>query len=314
MSRDLEIVFYSPDPQRLDEWIACLRAQGLRFEPVRWQAGQPASGARFAIVWLPPEDLFRSETSLQAVFNVGAGVDGILRNPGLPDHVDVVRLEDSGLTAKITEYVIHAIAEINRHMGDYRQANRERHWRPAPYTYAEDWPVGIMGLGVIGRQLAVSLSRLGYPVSGWARSLHDIEGVACHAGEAGLDRFLARTRLLINVLPLTGATENILGQRTFSRLRAGSHLINLGRGEHLDEQALIDSIAGGTLAGAVLDVFRTEPLPGDHPFWNIPAIRITPHISGATNLKLAMEQIAGKIAIYVAGSKPSGVVDRNAGY
>jgi glyoxylate/hydroxypyruvate reductase A len=314
MDSDLAIVFYSPDPGRLDEWIDCLKEQGLQFTPVRWRAGMAGSGARFAVVWLPPAELFESETNLEAVFNVGAGVDGILRNPALPDHVDVVRLEDSGLVAKIIEYVVHAIAEINRHMGDYRSANQERAWQPAAYTYPEDWPVGVMGLGVIGRELAVALSRLGYPVAGWSRTLHDIDGVACYAGDACLDGFLQRTRLLINVLPLTVATENILSRRLFSRLRRDSYVLNLGRGEHLDEQALIEAIADGVLAGAVLDVFRTEPLPAEHPFWAVPAIRITPHISGATNLKLAMAQIAAKLAIYLAGSKPSGIVDRKAGY
>lgn len=219
------------------------------------------------MVWLPPAELFESETGLEAVFNVGAGVDGILRNPALPDHVDIVRLEDSGLVAKIIEYVVHAIAEINRQMADYRRANQERAWRPAAYTYPEDWPVGVMGLGVIGRELAMALSRLGYPVAGWSRTLHDIDGVARYAGDAGLDCFLQRTRLLINVLPLTVATENILGRQTFSRLRRDSYVVNLGRGEHLDEQALIEAIADGVLAGAVLDVFRSEPLPAEHPFW-----------------------------------------------
>lgn len=310
----MRILFYSPDSESVDEWIHFLAAEGIRFDPIRWKPGDRPSGVEIMITRFPKDEMFRGETHLKVVFNVTAGVDTLLKMKSLPVHVPIVRLEDSGMATKMAEYVIHAVADINRSMEKYRQAKKDKTWLPEHRSYVEDWPIGVMGLGVIGREVAAQVAHLGYPVNGWARSRHTLDGVACYAGKADFKDFVSRSRVLVNVLPVTKETENILNKETFSFLLPDGYVINMGRGQHLDESDLTESIADGTLAGAVLDVFRQEPLPVDHPFWANPAITITPHVSGTTDMKAAMKQVAEKLKAWQAGEKMSGVVDRATGY
>lgn len=310
----LEILFHSIRPEQVENWIQFLRDEGLEFTPVFRQPGQGPTGARLAVVWMPPAQLFHDEDRLEVVFNVGAGVDAILEANVLPDQVDLVRLEDSGMAAKMAEYVIHAMAEITRNMGQFRDAQQQRAWASAEHVYTEDWPVGILGLGVIGSKIAAGLASMGYPVRGWSRRQRHFDGVECFAGEDGFNEFVAGSRVLVNVLPLTPETRHVLNRDTFGNMLPGGHIINIGRGEHLDEDALLACLDDGTLAGATLDVFTTEPLPHSHPFWTHPKVVITPHISGTTNARLAMRQIAAKVRAWRAGTPLTGVVDRRAGY
>lgn len=310
----MEILFYSDKPEVVETWMACLRAEGLDFKPVFREPGQAPTGARVAIVWMPHEQLFDKEAKLEVVFNVGAGVDAILASGVLPENVDLVRLEDSGMGAKMAEYVIHALAEITRDMAQFRSAQAQQAWQPMPHVYVEDWPVGILGLGVIGSQIAASIAALGYPVLGWSRRQRHFDGVESYAAADGLGKFLSRTRVLVNVLPLTPETHHILNKSTFSQLLPGGHVINIGRGDHLNEDELLECLDSGTLSGATLDVFKAEPLPENHPFWTHAAIQITPHISGTTNPRLAMRQIATKLRAWRAGTSFTGVIDRRSGY
>lgn len=313
----MNIVFYSPTRARAQQWEEKLKAQGLQFKAQHWNTDSTPAGvgdADYAVVWLPPEQLFQHHTNLKAVFNVGAGADAILKLHSLPDHLSVVRLDDEEIGSKMAEYVLYMVARITRGMDHYATAKAEKKWTPAPYAYFSDWPIGLMGLGKIGRQIAGLLSSLGYPINGWARSPREIKGVTCYHGSDQFTDFLGASRIVINVLPLTDATTGILNMQTFSRMPKGGHIINIGRGEHLDETALLQALDQGQLAGAVLDVFRQEPLPESHPFWTDARIHVTPHISGATNLEQAMKQIAAKIKALQEGKAISGIVDRRTGY
>lgn len=314
VASSLEILFYAEQRAMVDEWMTYLREEGLEFTPVFREPGQDPTGARVAIVWMPPPELFDDESNLEVVFNVGAGVDAILAANALPEHVSLVRLEDTGMGAKMAEYVIHAVAEITRNMGQFRDAQKQKSWAPTSHVYFEDWPVGILGLGVIGSQVAASVATLGYPVRGWSRRQRHFEGVESYAGDDGFDKFLASSRILVNVLPLTPETAGILNRDTFSKLLPGAHIINIGRGGHLVEDDLLACLDDGTLQGATLDVFQVEPLPADHAFWTHPAVSVTPHISGTTNARLAMRQITTKLRAWRAGTAFSGIVDRRAGY
>ena len=176
------------------------------------------------------------------------------------------------------------------------------------------FPIGVMGLGVLGRRVAQALASFDFPVNGWSRTLKSVPGVRCFGGDAGLAQFLAESRGLVCLLPLTAATRNILNHTTLSQLQRGGYVVNVARGAHVVDEDLIALVDSGHLAGATLDVFRTEPLPPEHAFWQHPRIVVTPHMSARTLHEESIAQIASKIIAMNQGQAVSGVVNREAGY
>jgi glyoxylate/hydroxypyruvate reductase A len=181
-------------------------------------------------------------------------------------------------------------------------------------TERQAYPVGVMGLGVIGAHVAQTLTAFDLPVFGWARSPKTIGGVTCFAGHDQLDAFLRSVRILVCVLPLTPDTQDIINHANLAKLKPGGYLINVARGAHLVDADLLALLNSGQLAGATLDVFREEPLPSDHPFWQHPKITLTPHISARTLRALSLSQIAAKILQIERGETVDGMVDRGRGY
>lgn len=309
----MHILFACPhhDP---DAWVPLLPAAmpGCRISV--WNPEGPPSGAQAALVWRPPAELFAHETGLHTLFNLGAGVDALLKMPEIPPHVRIVRLEDAGMAVQMAEYALYALLRVARDFEAFDQAQARQHWDTRDGTRQADWPVGVLGLGQVGARVAAVLADFGYPVAGWARTPREIPGVEVYAGREALPDFLARTRFLINVLPLTPDTQDILNRDTLSRLLPGAHLVNVGRGEHLVEEDLVAMLEEGEIAGATLDVFRTEPLPADHPFWRDPRVHVTPHIAARTLRDESIAQIAGKVAALMRGEAITGVVERGRGY
>ncbi len=309
----MKILFVAGDPKP-ERWTVPIKELLPEAEVYVWDPEGPAVGADYAIVWQPPEALFERETHLKAVFNLGAGIDGLLKVANLPEALTVVRLEDAGMSVQMAEYVLHQLLEASRGMETYREQQRQSLWKIHRPIKRSEWPVGVMGLGHIGKRVARTLANLDYQVSGWARGEHSLEGVSTYAGPGQLGDFLQATRVLVNTLPLTDETRDIINYELLSQLRPDAVLINVGRGEHLVEDDLLRALDDGTLLRASLDVFRKEPLPEGHPFWQRQEITITPHISARTLRDATIEQITGKIRDHAAGRAISGIVDTNRGY
>lgn len=309
----MKVLFVAGDPKP-ERWTAPIKELLPEAEVYVWDAHSPAVDADYAIVWQPPAELFERETRLKAVFNLGAGIDGLLAVPNLPPDLPVVRLEDAGMSAQMAEYVLHQLVEASRGMETYREQQRQGVWKIHRPIKRSEWPVGVMGLGHIGKRVARTLADLDYRVNGWARSEHTLNKVTTYAGPGGLPDFLGSTRVLVNTLPLTEETRDILNHQLFSQLLPGAVVVNVGRGEHLVEDDLIKALDDGHVARAALDVFRQEPLPEDHPFWQRPEITITPHISARTLRDATLEQITGKIRAYDNGQPITGIVDTSRGY
>jgi len=299
-------------------WLDTLRATFA-------QAGLPATlvehqgqgcGARYAVVWMPPDSLFATERDLRAVFNVGAGVEKLLALAALPPQLPVLRLVDAGMAPKMAEYVCFALARITRGLHRFGSPQPLRDWnadrpRGTPPT------VGVMGLGAIGATIARAVTTFGYQALGWSRSPRAMDGVRCFAGADELEPFLARTNVLVDVLPLTAETENLLNAKRLAQLPGGAHVINIGRGATIVDEDLLAALDNGHLASATLDVFRVEPLPSGHPFWFHPKITVTPHLSGPTPREPAAQQIASAIAQLESGVPAAslpGFVERARGY
>ena len=309
----MKILFVAGDPKP-ERWTVPIRELLPDAEIYVWDPDGPAVNADYAIVWQPPSALFEREKNLKAVFNLGAGIDGLLKVPNLPKDLTVVRLEDAGMSAQMAEYVLHQLLEANREMETYREQQRQGVWKIHRPMKRSEWPVGVMGLGHIGKRVARTLAALDYRVSGWARGEHSLEGVSTHAGPDQLAGVLKSTRALVNTLPLTDETRDIINYDLLSQLQPGAVLINVGRGEHLVEDDLLRALDEGILRKASLDVFRKEPLPEDHPFWQREDITITPHISARTLRDATLEQITGKIRDHAQGRPITGVVDTERGY
>ena len=309
----MHILFACPlhDP---DVWVPRLEAAmpGCRISV--WNPDGPPSGAEVALVWKPPVELFRHETRIETLFNLGAGVDALLKMKEIPPHVRIVRLEDAGMSVQMAEYALYALLRVSRDFEAFDQSQARQHWDTREGTRQADWPVGVLGLGQVGARVAQTLAEFGYPVAGWSRTPREIAGVESFAGQEALPAFLARTRFLVNVLPLTPDTRGILNRDTLGQLLPEAHLVNVGRGERLVEEDLVQMLEEGEIAGATLDVFHTEPLPQDHPFWRDPRVHVTPHIAARTLRDESIAQIAAKVARMMRGEPITGVVERTRGY
>ncbi len=273
---------------------------------------QTIGAADYAITWSPAQTFFDAQPELKAVFALGAGVDSLLKL-NLPTHLDLVRIEDGGMGAQMADYVTHALL---RHVGrfeQYAQDIRAGHWIQYDAQDRSNFPVGVLGLGLLGSQIAQRVRDLGFPVAGWSRGPKAIQGIRCYS-ENALKDFLSRSRVLVCALPLTPQTQDILNEQHLGLLLPGAYLINVARGAHLVEADLLKLLATGQIAGACLDVLRSEPAPTNHPFRSHPRVTLTPHIAAHTLLAPSIAQISQKIRAMQNGHAISGVVQRERGY
>ncbi|MFC5046681.1 2-hydroxyacid dehydrogenase [Aquimarina hainanensis] len=253
----------------------------------------------FAVCWKPQPQLLKQFPNLQIVQSAGAGVDHITRTQQLdPDKITLSRIVDPHLSNDMWEYLLSIVLSQLKNTAVYTLANQHRQWTPLPYKRLQDMTISIMGLGNIGKHVASQFAALGARVKGWSNSPKELPQVDTYAGEAALSSFLKHTDILINILPLTSKTENILRKEILSQLNKEAYLINVGRGEHLVEQDLITLVESKHLSGATLDVFRTEPLPDKHPFWTYDNIQITPHIASITNIHSCITQIVQNYQLF----------------
>ncbi len=306
------IVFCAPQAKPAS-WLRGLADRLPDATVANWSPDAPQSPADYAVVWMPPDAFYATQPRLKAIFNLGAGVDGLLRSAALPDDVPVVRLEDAGMAPLMAEYVLHAVVRHARGLDRMDDERRERRWTWRPAADRSTFPVGVMGAGALGGPVARQLVAHGFTVSMWSRRARSIDGVRGYGADE-LDAFLAATRILVCLLPLTPDTENIIDASLLAKLRDDAYVVNVARGGHVVDADLIAAIRGGKLAGALLDVFREEPLPPTHPFWDEPRIAMTAHCSALTQQRETLDQIASKIAAAERGEPLGGVVDRARGY
>lgn len=296
---------------KAEPWLAAFRAALPGVDISEWAPGAPQ--ADHAVVWSPPQQFMDEQPALKGIFNTGAGVDALLKLR-LPAGATLVRLDDAGMSVQMAEYVCHAIIRHFRELDGYEADVAQGKWSFRKPRLRADYPVGIMGLGVLGERVARAVAQFDFPVNGWSRTPKAMAGVRGFAGMAQLNDFLAASRFLVCLVPLTPDTHDILNRDTLLHLQSGGYVINVARGAHLVDDDLIALLDSGHLAGATLDVFRTEPLPAEHPFWQHPKITVTPHTSARTLREESIAQIAGKILALERGEPIAGVVDVQRGY
>ncbi|WP_236635338.1 glyoxylate/hydroxypyruvate reductase A [Rhodoferax sp. TS-BS-61-7] len=306
----LNVTYYSADMDAAS-WIPGLQSALPGASVTLWEPGAPQ--ADFAVVWKPPQQLLDEQAGLKAIFNTGAGVDALMKL-NLPKGVPVIRLDDAGMSVQMAEYVCHAIIRHFRELDGYEADMGQGKWSFRKPRSRVDYPVGVLGLGVLGERVAKAVAQFDFPVNGWSRSPKAVPGIQSFAGEDQLDAFLAASRFVVCLLPLTPDTENLLNAQRLAKIRPGGYVINVARGAHVVDADLLAAIASGHLAGATLDVFRVEPLPQGHAFWNHPKITVTPHTSARTLRSESIAQIASKIGALQRGDAVAGRVDAARGY
>jgi glyoxylate/hydroxypyruvate reductase A len=277
-----------------------------------------SAAVRYAAVWKPRAGELAAFPNLRVIFNLGAGVDALIADASLPK-LPIVRVAVDDLTKRMTEYVVLHVLAHHRQEIYLRESQREKRWKPKYQWPASAVSVGIMGFGNLGASAAEALKILGFKVSGWSRSAKNIEGVSCFHGADGLEPFLESTNILVCLLPLTAETRRILDRRLFALLGRDSPLgapvlINAGRGGLQNEAELLQCLNDGTLGAATLDVFETEPLPADSPFWTHPKVWLTPHNAADTDPDAISKYVAAQIERHEAGHALQNVVDLKRGY
>lgn len=300
------------NPQRWHELLSAERDVALAPD------GSADPSITYAVVWKQPANILAGLPNLRAVFSIGAGVDHLFNDPGLPD-VPIVRVVAENLSQHMTEYVVWRVLDHHRQGALYRNQQQKKIWHEPPQRPAADISVGIMGLGQLGRVAASALLSLGFRVNGWGRTGRSMEGVQTFGGEAGLVPFLNATDILVVLLPLTPATHGIIDYKLLRELRrrnglGGAVLINAGRGKLQKDADILRALEDGILKEASLDVFELEPLPRTSPLWTHPKVFVTPHAAATSDPAYLAAPMLAQMDAFERGEPLQHVVDRQMQY
>ena len=302
------------DDAERDGWVAALRT-ALPAHTLLLSRGEATGPIDAAIVANPPSGSLQGLPSLRLIQSLWAGVDRLLDDPTLPAGVPVARMVDPAMNAAMAETALWAVLSLHRGFYRYAAQQRERRWNVLPQARADEVGVLVLGLGQMGRSAARRLVAQGYRVAAWTRSAAPPEtGVRLHAGVNALPVALAGASVVVNLLPLTSETRGLLNGALFAQLPAGASIVNLARGAHLVETDLLRALDQGQLSHAVLDVFGTEPLPAEHPFWTHEHITVLPHAAAQTDVRSAAAVAAANIEALAASRPIAHQVERSRGY
>ncbi len=307
-------LLFLSDGERAVAWLPALKAALPGRDIQVWPEAEDLGRVRYAVVCNPPAGVLKQCPNLEAIFSMWAGIDHLKSDPERPSEIPVVRMVERGLSTGMAEYVVMQVLFHHRRMLDYRDQQSRAFWKPLPLVPSWKRRVGIMGFGELGQLAAEQLAGLELDVAGWSRSPKSAMGVACYHGGEGLEEFLARSEILVCLLPLTEATRGVLNAELFAKLPRGASIINAARGDHVVEADLLAALESGQLDSASLDVFSEEPLPSEHPFWSHPRIVVTPHVAASTVPETASQSIAANIARHERSEVFDNVVDFARGY
>lgn len=275
-----------------------------------WPNVEKAGRVQFAVAWNQPKNVFDSYPNLKVISSLGAGVDHLLNDSTIPDHITFTKITERSLVTQMIDYVYACILSIMLRLDTYQES---KSWSPEQKFTRDDLNIGVMGLGNIGKEVALYLADQGFNVFGLSNSKKSLSDIQTFASNE-MDDFLSNVHIVVNLLPLTKKTEGILDLDLFKKLNNPSFLINVARGDHLVDEDLIYALDTDIIEVAYLDVFSEEPLPESHPFWNRKNIHITPHIAGGSDPNNVAEEITENYKRLLSGMELQNVVDREKGY
>lgn len=307
----MALLIATPD-RDADELARYIRSLAPEIDLRIWPESGDVSDIDFVVAWKPPDGLFGELPQLKAVSSLGAGVDALTGRHDIPQEIQIGRLAGPRLAANMAAYLVAVVVGHWKRLPGFIEDRTHERW--APWAPEAPPTVGFLGMGKMARRSAAAFAELGFPMLGYSRSGQGPDSVEMHSGESGLAEVAGDSDYLVNLLPLTDRTRGVLDRALLSKMKPGSTLVNVGRGEHLIEEDLLEALETGCPACAVLDVFRREPLPRGHPFWHHPKIFITPHCASITLTREAAELAVESYRRVMAGKPPLGCVDRERGY
>lgn len=298
------------EPEERAQWRALLQAE----LPGETLVDEASADIDIAIVANPPPGALSGLPRLRLIQSLWAGVDRLLADPTIAPGVPLARMVDPAMNVAMAETALWAVLSLHRGFFRYAAQQQAGDWRIHVQRRADEVPVAVLGLGQMGRTVALRLAANGYPVTGWSLRAADVPGVRTAAGEAALPATLAQAEIVVNLLPLTPTTRGLFDARRLSQMRAGASLVNLARGAHVVEADLLEALERGQLQHAVLDVFTAEPLPPGHPFWRHPQVTVLPHVAAQTDPRSAARVAADNVRAVRRGRAALHLVDRARGY
>ncbi len=307
-------IYFHWDQATNDLWQSAFDEAGVGTDIRQEGALGDPEEVDFAVVWAPPQGRLKDLPNLKYIFSIGAGVTHITLDPEAPLHVPIVRLQDDMLVLDMSCHIIHWVLHFHRYYNRYKLYESEKKWLRHRYPENRERRVAVLGLGQTGYNACRRLSDLDFDVTGWSRSPKEIEGVTCLSGDEALPEVLSRADILVNLLPLTPATTDLINAETLALMPDGAFLINCSRGGTITDADLLSALDSGKVEAAALDVFREEPLPPSDPYWSHPKVSVTPHAAAPSNERSAAQFIAGHIRRAMDGGKPWPIVDLERGY
>ncbi len=295
--------------------LAALFKAALPTHEILIDMPQPGDAAiDYLVVGRPRAGLMAALPEVKLILSLNAGIEHLLRSGEIAENTPIVRMVDDGLAEGMTEWVLAEALSWHRNIRLYERFQRDLRWQPQAEKLARERVVTILGAGALGTPVARHLVAFGFKTRVWSRSGRTVEGAETFAGTDNLIAAVTGADILVNLLPLTAETENIVSADLFDAQAKGGFFINGARGGHVVDADLIAAVDSGQLSGAVLDVFRTEPLPATDPFWRHPDIRVSPHVAAPTHPRIAVEEIARNVLRFENGEAIPHLVDRTRGY
>lgn len=310
----MSVVIYTKNTKQSNAWYLVLQEELPEYKIEIYPSVEDFNSVKFLVCWKPPHGLIAKFPNLQAIQSLGAGVDHIFESNTIDSKIQVSKIVDDQLTHDMWEHTLSIVLNDMKNLTMYQAQQAQSKWKARRYKRMKDVSIGVLGMGTIGKYVAKNFANLGYRVLGWSKSPKEIEGVYTMEGEKGMKQICHESDYLINILPLTKATKGILNRKFFAVMKSDAFIINVGRGQHLVDEDLIEALDTDMIRGASLDVFQEEPLPETHPFWTHSKIQITPHIASLTHIKSVYPQVVDNIKRVYSNKSILNYIDTEKGY